>query len=276
MNPKISIIIPAYNREDTIHFALDSLLRQTFQDFEVIIIDDGSTDNTAKIVEMYKRSNFKYIYQENSGVSVARNKGIDLASGEVICFLDSDDFYEDTFLEKMYSKIKTKNFDICYCGYFIVTSKEKKKCKTLFKEGDILIDYILDRVKVCTNSWMIRKKLIDKYNICFPENVSWGEDMEFFSEVLSKTDRICFVNEYLTNYVFHEDDNRLSTFSLDKLDKDFDFINRLIIKLKANKNPLLKKALVDYRLSALITYRLYNSLKIGLNKKILLNTLINI
>ncbi|PKC52446.1 nucleotide-diphospho-sugar transferase [Rhizophagus irregularis] len=106
MNPSVSVIIPVYNRENKIKIALESLINQSYQNFEAIIIDDGSTDQTAKVIKEYNCSNFRYVYQENSGVSVARNKGIAESKGEYICFLDSDDFYEPTFIEKMWKYIK--------------------------------------------------------------------------------------------------------------------------------------------------------------------------
>lgn len=273
MKPLISVIIPTYNREKKIHVALDSLLNQTFQDFEVVIVDDGSVDKTAQVIEKYKKidSRFKYFYQKNAGVSSARNKGIKEAKGDYVSFLDSDDYYEFTFLEKMYSKIIEKKADVCYCSYYNVTTKGKYPSRTIFKEGDILIDYILENVKIHTTSWLIKKELIYLNDISFPTNVSWGEDIEFFSEVLSITKNVCFVNEYLTNYVIDDNESTLSSFSLDKLDKDFASINRICQKLCADHDPKLKKALINYRLSALITYRLLNAIARNCNKKDIVN-----
>jgi glycosyltransferase involved in cell wall biosynthesis len=104
MSYKISVITPAYNAESFLQETLDSLVNQTFKDFEVIIIDDGSIDTTPIIIEEYceKYSNFQSFSQHNSGVSKARNRGIDEASGEYLAFLDSDDLYAPKALEKMY------------------------------------------------------------------------------------------------------------------------------------------------------------------------------
>ncbi|WAA12113.1 glycosyltransferase family 2 protein [Fervidibacillus halotolerans] len=273
MKPVISVIIPAYNRENKIHIALNSLLNQTFRNFEVIIVDDGSVDRTADVIQKYTRidARFKYIFQENKGVSSARNRGIKEAKGDYVSFLDSDDFYEATFLEKMYLKIKEKKADVCYCSYLNVTPKGKFPTKTIFKEGDILIEYVLGKIKIHTTSWLINRDFIILNNLRFPMNISWGEDIEFFSEVLSKTNKVCFVNEHLTNYVQEDNESNLSSFSLDKLDKDFESVKRMCQKLEADKNRKLKKALINYRLSALVTYRLLLAINKGYNRKEIIN-----
>ena len=265
----ISIIIPAYNKGNNLHFPLQSLLEQTISNFEVIIIDDGSTDNTKNIIKKYieKDSRFKYYFQFNAGVSNARNKGIELAQGEYICFLDADDYYDKTFLEKLYTEIKVSNSEICYCGYNIETTNEKYSKKTRFIEKPFLLEYILGTALVSTNSWMIKKCLIDTYNIAFPEGVSWGEDFEFFCEILSRVKTVSAVKEYLTNYRVNFDENQLSNFSLDKLDKEYESIMRLKQNKIINQNKNIEKALIDYRLPARLTYRLIKAIEIGEEKQ---------
>jgi glycosyltransferase involved in cell wall biosynthesis len=103
--PFFSIITPTYNRAKFINKALESVLKQTFLDFEYIIIDDGSTDNTRGIIETFSDNRIRYIYQENQERSAARNHGIDLANGEYICFLDSDDYYLENHLEILWQNI---------------------------------------------------------------------------------------------------------------------------------------------------------------------------
>jgi glycosyltransferase involved in cell wall biosynthesis len=95
--PKVSVIIPTYNREDYVVKTLDSVLCQNFKDYEIIVVDDGSTDNTGEKLKKYK-DKIKYIYQKNSGVSAARNKGISQAKGEWLAFLDSDDEWDSDYL----------------------------------------------------------------------------------------------------------------------------------------------------------------------------------
>ena len=139
MNPKVSIIIPVYNGENAISISLDSILSQTLKDYEVIIIDDGSNDKTNDIVSSYTNSDnrFRYFYQENQGVSGARNNGIKKSNGDYICFLDSDDFYDSTFICKMYSKIFEKKSEACYCGYNIVELESSNKKKTSSSDKNV-------------------------------------------------------------------------------------------------------------------------------------------
>lgn len=118
--PKISIIVPVYNTERYLSECLDSILLQTFMDYEVICINDGSTDNSAKILEKYKKSDkrIKIITQKNSGVVLARNNAIKEAKGEFIYILDSDDIIEETTLEKSYKAITAGKGDIITCRVF--------------------------------------------------------------------------------------------------------------------------------------------------------------
>ena len=114
---KVSIIVPVYNVESYLDKCLNSLVNQTLKDIEIIVINDGSTDNSQKIIDKYskKYKNIINITKENGGVSEARNLGLEKASGEYIGFLDSDDWIEPDMYELMYQKAKTENFDIVAC-----------------------------------------------------------------------------------------------------------------------------------------------------------------
>ena len=96
----ISVIIPVYNREKTVKKAIDSVLAQTWKDMEIIVIDDGSTDKSAEVIKSIKDARIKYIYQKNAGACAARNHGLDLATGDIIAFHDSDDVWHKDKLEK--------------------------------------------------------------------------------------------------------------------------------------------------------------------------------
>ena len=121
---KISIIVPVYNAEKYIGRCLHSLINQTLKDIEIIVIDDGSKDNTNKILQKYK-DRIKIIKQKNSGVATARNKGLEIATGEYIYFVDSDDWIEKDTLEKLYSKAIDNNYDCVMCNFWYINDNKK-------------------------------------------------------------------------------------------------------------------------------------------------------
>ena len=112
----ISVVIPSYNRADTIFKSVQSVLNQTYSDIEVIVVDDGSTDNTKKILEQIQDPRFRYIYQKNAGACVARNNGLDHARGEYIAFHDSDDTFRPTKLEDKLFTLRDKDADVVFCA----------------------------------------------------------------------------------------------------------------------------------------------------------------
>ena len=125
-NELISIIIPMYNTEQYIECCLDSIRRQTYKNLEVIMIDDGSTDNVATICKKYcnKDSRFRYFYKQNEGVSIARNMGLEIANGDIIAFVDSDDYIKENMIENMVSKMEKEKSDIVICDAVNIQSSD--------------------------------------------------------------------------------------------------------------------------------------------------------
>ena len=117
---KVSVIIPVYNVERYIEMCLSSLVEQTLEDIELIIINDGSPDNSQAIIDRYMEQYpgmIKCIVRENGGQATARNEGIEIARGEYLAFVDSDDYVEVTMMEKLYSRAKETGADIVACGF---------------------------------------------------------------------------------------------------------------------------------------------------------------
>lgn len=125
---KSSIIIPVYNAEKTLPYCLDSILNQTYTDFEIILINDGSTDNSQEMIDTFKKRYPKIIksfYQKNSGIAKTRNKGIELSKGEYLFFIDNDDYIDNDYIETFVNEIKEKNCDVVIGGYRRVTEEGK-------------------------------------------------------------------------------------------------------------------------------------------------------
>src|SRR5690606_9179050 len=121
--PYFSIIIPLYNKEKYIENTLKSVLNQSFSDFEVIVINDGSTDQSVAMVEKIKDPRIHIVHQENQGVSVARNKGIEAAKAEFICFLDADDSWKEDFLNETHRLINTYSNEKVFCAAIEILTK---------------------------------------------------------------------------------------------------------------------------------------------------------
>lgn len=266
MCAEISVIIPVYNGESTIAGTLNSVLEQSYKSFELLVINDGSTDNTRKILDDYakKDSRIKIINQKNAGVSVARNVGISKSSAKYISFLDADDIYHEKFIEKMLYELKSENADVCYCGSELIPHAKKNSFKK-FTNKNVLINYIKGRLPTNMNTWLIKKSYLIENDLYFREGVSWGEDMEFFYNLLSKTEEITFVPEYLTYYRSHHSETQLSNFSLDKIDLDYNLAMRAINSSSVNKSRDIENALLQYRLAGQITNRLLTAIQKNYN-----------
>lgn len=184
-NPKVSVVIPLFNKGQYIARALDSVLAQTIQDFEVVIVDDGSTDNAEEIIKRYSDSRIRYISQQNSGVSIARNAGIKEARADIICFLDADDEYLPKFIETVLSlRDKHPQAGIYSTAYSIVETDGKEVCPNFigippFPWEGILPNYFrstLGAQPVTAITAAIPKTVLLGIG-GFPVGVSFGEDL---------------------------------------------------------------------------------------------------
>jgi len=207
--PKVSVIIPVYNTEKYLKKCLNSIINQTLKDIEIICINDGSTDNSLKILENYAQKDDRIIIQnqKNSGAGSARNKGISLARGECLYFIDSDDFVDITLLEKMYNQITKTNADICLCKrtdydelrnkYYEITDSLKINLlpSTTFNVIDIS-DRIFQFCAIGVFSKIFRSTFIKSNNIEF-QNLSSCNDVFFYCATLSLANLVTYIDEPL-------------------------------------------------------------------------------
>jgi len=209
----ISIIVPVYNVESYLSDCLKSLQNQTYSNFEVIVVDDGSKDNSGIIAKEFcnKDKRFKYIKQENKGLGGARNTGLLNAKGEYIFFLDSDDKLTVNAVELMKNKIKNNNYDIilgrpvwCKNGEYLGTYIDH-----IFKDEDYLISSIQLKDVVIVTSQLIKKDLFFKNNIFFEEKVT-SEDVEISLKLQNCSQKILCTNEIFYLRTEREDEENLS------------------------------------------------------------------
>lgn len=214
MKRKVSIIMPAYNVEKSVGASIDSVMNQTYTNLELIVVDDGSTDNTVTICEGYAKihKNIKLIQQENAGVSSARNKGIEESTGDYVTFIDADDWLESDAVEKMVSMLEKHDVDCVRTKCNIASSKsifpmrqrvvsgiygEKKLYNLQYASatGDLLCYvYLL----------LIKRDILVKNNLKFPIGISMMEDMWFYIDLLSKVTSVYISNEITYNYTVNE------------------------------------------------------------------------
>lgn len=128
--PSISVIVAAYNKQASIPKTLESLMNQTFRDFEIILVDDGSTDQTGTVAAQWESPLLHYYYQENKGVTAARNKGVELSRGRYLTFLDADDWVAPDWLEQFYRLLQTEQFDIVFCDVEVIDQLKKSSKRT--------------------------------------------------------------------------------------------------------------------------------------------------
>lgn len=226
----ISVIIPTYNSGEKIRRCLDSLCNQSISNYEVIIIDDGSNDNTESIIKEYyiKYKFIRYYNKKNEGVSLARNYGLELSKGKYIIFVDSDDFCENNMLELAYYNISMKKVDWVIYGYFI--DKNNKNIKEVKSKNCILAKNnteIAKSIKFMENNMLIaspwtsiyKKEIIDKFNIKFNKSLNFGEDVLFNLEYLKHIDSLYILNVSLYHYIQYNQGTLTSRYIPNRLEK---------------------------------------------------------
>jgi len=227
----ISIIIPIYNVENYLRQCLDSIVAQTYQNFECILINDGSPDNSSDICREYvsKDSRFKYFEKDNGGVSSARNLGIEHSKGEYITFIDSDDWVDSDYLEALYTTLLEEGADITVSTYkqfnindncFYLHAFQRGYDKKIFT-GPELIDNLQLLSSFDHSYGSVCGKLVKSVrveNIRFNEETTLGEDMEFWYKLFLISDKIVYINK--DTYIYRSSKDEYKHFELEKIRSD--------------------------------------------------------
>ena len=190
--PTVSVIVPVYNAEGVVSRGVDSILAQSYQDFELILVDDGSTDNSGAICDNYAQQDgrVKVVHQENAGVSAARNAGLKVAQGEWVTFVDSDDIVLDGFLESLVAAVnREERIDLAYCGYAIIDgSTSIKTYRSATYIGKEQLHDVLSSTKLLyrCSPWakFFRRSIITDNGLQFDENLTISEDRLFLYQYL--------------------------------------------------------------------------------------------
>ena len=222
---KVSVIVPVYNVEKYIDKCLESLIFQTLDDIEIIIVNDGATDASKIAIQRYiNRYPEKIIYveKENGGLSDARNYGIPYATGEYIAFVDSDDYVEKNMYEKMYELAKKENSDMVECDFYWEYEKKLKYDKGITYKGK---KEMLVNARVVAWNKLIKTSIIKENNLEFPKGLRY-EDIEFTYKLIPYINKVSFLKEPMVHYI--QRDNSISNNQNERNKEIFDVLDNVI------------------------------------------------
>lgn len=261
---QVSIIITVFNLEKYIERTLKSLETNKNVSFEIIIINDGSIDNSESIILNYQKTstmNIHYFYQNNSGVSSARNLGIKKAEGEYVAFLDGDDFVEPNYIFDFYTVAKDNNCEIAITLYNHVKANgdsesrdylKYKKMPESFSGKDFIRIFLLNSTIICMGSILFKRDLLIENSIYFDERMAHCEDHKFFIEAIIVSRNVYFNKTFLFNY-FQRSDSVTHQ------------INPITIRDKVNLYSYVNKLFYKHKLMELIPIIHYYSLPLAIN-----------
>lgn len=247
--PRISVIVPVYNVEKYLNRCIESIVNQTYDNLEIILVDDGAKDCSGALCDVWaKRDNrIEVVHKENAGLGMARNTGMEYCNGEYVAFIDSDDFVEHDMFEKMVAAIEESHADTCYCTHYIYSNKTKRPLKKgIVSSGvctgtDALLD-ILGAEPESTRDWkldmsvwavLFSLKKIKDNNILFQSEREYlSEDLPFDVQYLSVAKCVVIIDEPLYNYCIN-DESLTHKYRADRFDKEvflYSEIRRMISK----------------------------------------------
>lgn len=248
----VSIIVPIYNTERWLEFCIKSILAQTYKNLQIILVNDGSLDNSGDVCDLYASldSRIEVIHKIHEGVSGARNEGICKAAGKYIHFVDSDDTIDNNMIERLYTEMVNGKADLVFCGYnkIIKTSNINESINKVVCEpytGNIKeflpnINLYLIKALIQGPCWKLYKtSIIKKNKILFPICLSFSEDTLFVYKYLSNCYQIIAVDNCLYNYIYRKNNSLSSTLRADKLDiylHSYDILNELLMKFNVEIN----------------------------------------
>lgn len=229
--PKVSIIVPVYNVEKYIEKCLNSLVKQTMEDIEIIIVNDGSKDNSINVINKFIKQypeKIQYLEKKNGGLSDARNYGLPYAKGEYIAFLDSDDYVEEDMYEKMYKLAKKENSDMVECDFiWEYPNKQKEDIGQIYTNKK----QMLEKVRVVAWNKLIKTNIVIENKITFPKGYRY-EDVEFTYKLVPYLNKVSFLKKPCVHYVQRE--NSISNLQNERTKEIFNVLDHVLDFYKKN------------------------------------------
>ncbi len=227
--PKVSVIVPIYQVEKYLEKCLDTLVNQTLEEIEIILVNDGSTDDSGKIAKKYCEtypSKMIYLEKENGGLSSARNFGIPYAKGEYIAFLDSDDYIEPTCYEEMYQIAKQEESDMVECDFIWEYPNKRKEDIGETYQGK---KEMMEKVRVVAWNKLIKREILMATKIKFPEGLRY-EDVAFTYQLIPYLEKVSFLKKPYIHY--RQRENSIANSQNERTKEIFDVLEQVIGKYK--------------------------------------------
>lgn len=271
----VSVVVPIYNKEKYIKKCIDSLLKQSYENIEIILIDDGSTDKCKDICLSYSDKRIKYFYKKNGGVSSARNYGITKSTGEWILFVDADDYVENDYVEKLYNN----DYDFTMCSFKTVIDKEiiiENSFSLSINDNQNILNELLKSkyIRLIPTPYLkiFNVKIIKNNNIQFDEKISYGEDTCFVLDYLKHCDNALIIDYNGYSNVISKEES-LSRKYIKQIEDQLNEINIRIDEYEKVKETV--KSIWYFRNFKTI---LYNEVNNGYDsfKKVLINSKKNV
>lgn len=223
---KVSVIVPVYNAEKTLERCLDSILGQTLNDIELVLVNDGSQDSSLKICEEYavRDRRIKVFSQENRGPSTARNTGIDNASGDYLYFVDSDDYIANDTVEKLYTAAVSSGAEVTICGLYYVKNGVEKEHEITYEPGtyegkaarEIAIDLLSNHSHRFLPPYsvirLIRRDILEQPRLRYTEGIIRSEDYLFTTELHFRIEKLCLITDQPLYYYIDSDTSITNSF----------------------------------------------------------------
>ena len=260
-NPKISVIVPVYNNQEYLPSTIESLLRQSYRNIEIILVDDGSQDGSGKICDEFaeKYDNITAIHQSNKGVSVARNAGMKIATGSLIGFCDGDDTVDEDFYEFLYKQMEQNNSDISGCVCNIITednsysNKTTNSVKIWENNQEYLRDLLSGYLSMSTCTKLFKKEILT--DVQYPEGFKTNEDKYFCFLAALNAKRISFQDTGKYHYY-----RRLGSSSMTEFNEKFfgaiELAEKIISIINEKKPELHQEAECNKLITVMMVYNL--------------------
>ncbi|MGG7078774.1 glycosyltransferase family 2 protein [Clostridium sardiniense] len=263
----VSIIVPMYNSEKYISRCLESLIKQTYRNIEIIVVDDGSNDNSINIVSSLKDKRIRLYKKENSGVSLTRNYGIEKSNGDLLLFVDSDDYIDINMIDKLVKKVRNKDEAFVICNNTEIYT-DKEEVREIFEEENIDLnkEYLIRAIAsgraglVCSK--LVSRKVIIDNNIRFDSNLKVGEDQLFFIEVAQYCSDFEYINESLYFYDRRNENSATISYQENLID-NFKYLQEKIenIFFENNMNSKEDATLLNNKIISWFNHCMFNEIR---------------